>query len=94
MNGDHDLRTWFDLLRAADRERLPPFAAGVARPARRVPRLAWTFAVLLLVVVFVSRRPARDPLPLEAIGRWQSPTASLLDVPQSPLMTTVPEVTR
>lgn len=95
MSDERDLRTWFDLLRESDRRQLPPFEMALARPARRVRlRLAFALAAVLVIVLIIARRPSRELLPLESLSRWQSPTASLLNVPDSPLMTTVPEVLR
>lgn len=104
MNHDErELQTWFEILRQSEEPLAPPFPR-MWRAAGEGDRHAtigwwWTRAIamiataLLLVVAIALLRPVKnEPLPIERLSRWRSPTASLLDVPQDPLMTTVPRV--
>ena len=91
---DRDLQTLFDTLREGDRSAAPSFEALMRRRKAEGPglrRLAAAFAVLVMVVLLVI---PRKPLPIEQLSEWRSPTASLLDVPESPLITTAPSITR
>jgi hypothetical protein len=90
---DRDLQTWFETLREADRSAAPPLQTLLQRKAEGfgLRRLAAAFVFLVILVVFSL---PRKPLPIEQLSQWQSPTQSLLDVPESPLITTAPSITR
>lgn len=90
---DRDLQTWFETLREADRSAAPAFQSLVQQKAERfgLRRLAAAFVLLVILVVFSLPRKA---LPIEQLSQWRSPTQSLLDVPESPLITTAPSNTR
>jgi len=90
---NRDLQTWFETLREADRAAAPPFEAVLQRKAEGfgLRRLAAAFALLIMVVILSL---PRKPLPIEQLSQWRSPTASLLETPKSPLLTTAPSITR
>ena len=90
---DRELRTWFEALRERERRAAPSFEAVLRRPRPRVSwKLAAAAALLLIVAVLAVVRPR--PLPIEQLTAWRSPTQSLLEVPESPLLTTTPSITR
>ena len=92
---DRDLQTWFETLREGDRRATPPFRVDdrprLSGQAVLHYRLAAAF-VLLIIVLIVSL--PRRPVPIEQLTEWRSPTASLLETPKSPLLTTAPSITR
>ena len=91
---DEDLEKRFAELRAWDRCAIPSFEALVGRPRRtsRAPLLA--VAALVIAVAAVVLLPRLRGVRSEAVGvaGWQSPTASLLVVPGSDLLRTVPSI--
>ncbi len=97
MSGDDRLRALFAALRSRDGREAPDLDDLVARrpvtrPVPLLTRLALPagLAAALALAVTLFLRPSRpDPGP---ISRWQSPTASLLQVSSADLMTSTPRV--
>jgi hypothetical protein len=91
---DEDLERRFAELRAWDRRAIPSFEALVGRPRRpsRAPLLA--VAALVITVAAIALLPRLRGARSDAVGiaDWQSPTASLLVVPGSDLLHTVPSI--
>jgi hypothetical protein len=90
---DRDLQTWFETLREGDRTAAPAFEALLQRKAEGLGLRRLAAAFVLVIIVLLLSLP-RKPLPIEQLSQWRSPTASLLDVPKSPLLTTAPSITR
>ncbi len=100
---DHELRTSFEALREGDRRAAPSFermwqTAASDRRGRlsstRMMRAAFVAVTLVIVLTVALVSTRREPLPIENLSRWRSPTASLMDMPSNPLISTVPTTTR
>ena len=91
---DEDFGRRFGEMRAWDRRNIPSFDAVVRRSRRlrsRVPLLAAAALVIGVAVLLVLSRP-REGRSETGIAMWQSPTASLLVIPGSDLLHTVPSL--
>ena len=98
---NEELAARFGAMRGAEQGMVPPFDATLAAARRRAPapvaRPAWRrvlVAAALLVAVggglWSLRRGAPTAVPEVPIWAWQSPTASLLDVPGGRLIHSMP----
>lgn len=106
MNDDRDekeMRDLFQVLRREDERVAPPFSeswegalARVRRPSRswRLVRALAAAAVLTLLGVFVmfSIHTMRPPESGVEVSKWRSPTNSLLESLDDPLLKTVPRL--
>ena len=107
MSRDEDLRARFDALRRVDAASAPAFGAVMDRPVVRRPRglliSAGVLAAAAAAAVFlVVRAPSpTEPPPLEVIVApeapslltWRSPTASLMDMAGTGVLTVPPTAT-
>ncbi len=95
MREDQDLAGRFAELRAGDRRGVPSFDDLVRRPRRPsflAPLLAAAAVAVTIVVLALLPRLRGNKSAGVGIAEWQSPTASLLAVPGSDLLRTVPSI--
>jgi hypothetical protein len=87
---DNSLRNLFAELRRAETGSVPPFRV---HPPRRVARLRYAFAaVVLLIVIAVAIVPHHSTPPQPSITAWRAPTDFLLQTPGRELLNTVPDL--
>lgn len=94
---DSEVRALFEDLRRQEAARVPGFALPRRADSQSAPRAGWRagatfalFVILLLTIVVIRSRPARQPVPV-AMSGWKAPTDFLLDTPQSKFLRTVPQ---
>ena len=104
MDKDRRLENLFEELRRAEEASAPSFRQTLERKrARRTPSsrsavlaLAASMALFALAaaVAFHSRRPLAPPRPQThaALGKWKSPTDSLLRTPGAELLDSIPSL--
>ena len=87
---DASLRDAFAELRAQETARAPRFDRLWRPPAARRPLVAWTFAVMILIVASLMLWPRRSEKP--SITAWHAPTDFLLATPGRELLQSTPDL--
>ena len=99
MSDERELQTYFDALRGSDERSAPAFVLPRSGNRRRATAALWKWSLAASFVAAIgvgiissSRTPEREKRLASNISQWSSPTKSLLQFPDNPLVSEVPHV--